>query len=695
LNIKFEESKMNNQFDNFFYPSTICIAGASTKEHSIGYELLKNIKQFDYKGTVLPVNPNAESVLGYKCYSSIDEINVNIDLAIVLVPKKYVMETIDDLLAEGVKAIVLITAGFRETGNEGENLERIILNKVKNANARLVGPNCMGLINSTQTNLNATFISEMPLQGRIAYLSQSGALGATILNSLRETNIKFAHFLSVGNKADVNENDMLLYWQDDKNISVLTYYLESFDNGFEFLKLFLLCKISKPVIVLKAGSTKSGMRAAASHTGALSSEDRVVGSLLNQAGIIRVETVNEMFNTAKSFESLPIPKGNKVAVVTNAGGPAILLTDKLDKEGLQLSNLSENTKLKLKESVHPEGSVNNPVDLLPHGNEISFPEVIKILINDENVDTVVSLFVEPGVVKPIPVIESINNISSDKPIFSVMMTKPEFWDEYTNISKPVFKNPEEPAEVISNMLFHSRTNKKRAKWKNEIVELFDSNNKNIFSFKSGFIEQIETAKICKHYNFPLVKEIIVDSAFINEIDIDFYPVVIKGISKDVIHKSELNAVILNINNAKELLDSASEIKNNFTKNGFTVEQFLVQQFISTKHEVLLGGYRDKSFGPVIMFGTGGKYVEVINDTAIRSAYISKEEIKEMIAATSIGKILAGVRGEDSIDMEKLITLIQSAAKMLIENEGIIEFDFNPIIVDNKNELHAVDVRVKF
>ncbi len=271
---------MDKSINNFFYPNSICIVGASSKEQSLGYEVLKNIKGFNYKGKVLPVNPKAELIHGYKCYSSIKQIDIEIDLAIVLVPKRFVVESIDELLEKGVNSIILITAGFRETDKDGENLENIILEKVKNANARLVGPNCMGVINSTLTNLNATFISEMPPMGKIAFQSQSGALGATILNSLRETDLKLAHFISVGNKADVNENDFLQYWQEDDNIDVITYYLESFDNGFEFIKPLFLNKISKPVEVLKAGNTESGMRAASSHTGALSSEDRVVVSLL-------------------------------------------------------------------------------------------------------------------------------------------------------------------------------------------------------------------------------------------------------------------------------------------------------------------------------------------------------------------------------------------------------------------------------
>lgn len=690
---------MDKSIHNFFYPNSICVAGASSKELSIGYEILRSIKLFNYIGKVFPVNPNSESILGFNCYKTISEIDEIIDLAIVLVPKRFTIETIDELLSKNVKSIILITAGFKETGEVGENLENEILQKIKNANARMIGPNCMGIINTAENiSLNATFIAEMPAHGKIAYQSQSGALGAMILNSLRETDLKFAHFISVGNKADMNENDFLNFWQDDDNINVLTYYLESFDNGFEFIKPFLLNLAPKPVVILKAGNTASGMRAASSHTGALSSEDRVVNSLLEQAGVIRAENVNELFNTANGFESFPIPKGNRVAVVTNAGGPSILATDKLEKEGLVLANLSEETKIKLRQIVHPEGTVNNPIDLLPHGNEISFPAVIKIVLEDKNVDSVISLFVEPGVVKPIPVALSVNEIESVKPILQVIMPKPEFWDEYRKLPeprKPIFRNPEDPAEIIANLLFHSNKRAKRLSVVDEIKQLFNLKNNNTFSFASGFIKPSEISEVCRRYNFPIVNEKIVVAKEIDSLEIDYYPVVLKGISKNVIHKSELNAVKLNIKNRSELQKAANEIASNFGQNGFTVEEYLIQQFILTKHEVLLGGYRDKSFGPIIMFGSGGKYVEILNDTAIRSAYISKEEILDMILSTSMGKILAGVRGESSINIEEMISLIQNASKMLIENEKIIEFDFNPIIVDVNNKLHAVDIRIKF
>lgn len=683
---------------NFFYPKSICVVGASTKEKSIGYELLNSINNYGYTGKIYPVNPKAESVLGYKCYKTIEDVNEKIDLGIVVVPKQFADASIDSLLAKDVKSIILITAGFKEVGKEGEAVEERITKKIKEAGARLVGPNCMGVINTLDsTKLNATFVAEKPETGGTGFLSQSGALGAAVLNSLRETDIKFAHFISVGNKADINENDLLYYWQKDDNIKTITLYLESFVDGENFIKPLITGEVTKPVIVLKAGKTSSGMKAASSHTGAMSSRDKVVEALLRQFGILRVNDINELFNTAKGFENFPFPKGNRIAVITNAGGPAILAVDSLEKENLTLAEFTKETEQKLREVVNPEGSVANPVDLLPGATAEVYKKVNEIVIDDENVDAVISIFVQPVMVEPLEVVESVNEIISEKPIFQVDMPLPEFWDDYRKYSKkklPLFRNPEDPAEVIFNMLYYSLAQEGLKDHRKEYADQFDLRGKGDFNFKPGFLSQEEVIKITSHYGLPIIKNTLIDPDEIETIGNDSFPLVLKGINNEVIHKSELDAVKLNIKTKEELIDKAKEIADNFKRFKFEVEQFLVQPYIEIKHEVLLGGFRDPSFGPVIMFGTGGKYVEVICDTATRSAYMSDNDLNEIIEETVIGKILKGVRGEAGIDLNELKKVIRSASRMMIENENIVEFDLNPLIVSNDNSIHAVDIRIK-
>jgi acetate---CoA ligase (ADP-forming) len=683
---------MNVKLKNFFYPSSICIAGASTKEKSIGYELLKSIKKFGYKGHVYPVNPKADEILGFKNYKSIGLIPFKVDLAIVVVPKRFVEETVDQLLNKGVQSIILVTAGFKETGKAGAEAEKIIFTKIKNASARLVGPNCMGVITTfNKVKLNATFVAEEPKIGKTAFLSQSGAIGAAILNSLRETDIRFGHFISVGNKADISENDLLLFWQEDENILTITLYLESFVDGEAFIKPFIENKINKPVIILKAGRTKEGIQAASSHTGAIGSSDKVVDSVLDQFGIIRVDTLTELFNTSKGFENFIHPKGNKIAVITNAGGPAILAVDSIGKENLTLADLSAKTKEKLKQIVHPEGSVQNPVDLLPGGTAEQFKLVNEIVASDKNVDAVISVFVEPVMVPAFEVIENINSIKSEKPIYQVVMPLPEFWENYrlnSKYKKPLFKNPEEPAKVISNILFHS---KKSIKQKYLQPDKIKTN----ITGETGILSNKKTDSLLKKYNFPVINsQLLKPDEFESEAIKIKYPLVLKGISEPVIHKSEFNAVKLNLENFDELLSAKKLIEESFNKHKLNCERFLIQPFVKAKHELLLGGFRDPTFGPMIMFGSGGKYVEVFNDTSMKSAYMCETDADEIIDRTKIGKILKGVRGEEAVNINELKKIILSAGQMMLDNSNITEFDFNPLIVLYDNSFSIVDARIK-
>jgi acetate---CoA ligase (ADP-forming) len=683
---------MEQIFNKYFYPKSICIVGASSKPKSLGYELTKSVKNYGFTGELFLVNPKSEEILGYKCYPSVEAIDKEVDLAIVMVPKQFAEQTIIDLLKKNIKAIILVTAGFKETGKEGEEAENRILDLVKKENARLVGPNCMGIINTlADVKMNATFVAEEPENGKTAFCSQSGAIGAAILNSLRETDIRFSHFISVGNKADVNENDLLEYWQEDKNTEVITYYLESFVSGEKFIKYFIDERITKPVIIVKGGRTSSGIKAASSHTGAMGSKDKVINAIMDQFGIVRADDLNDLFNIAKGFENFPIPCGNRIGVVTNAGGPAILTVDTLEPNGLTLAELSEETKSKLRKIVPPAGSINNPVDLLPVGTAEQFNQVNKILTKDENVDAVISVFVEPIMVKALPVIESINSIESDKPIFQVVMPLPEFWDEYRKESqtrKPLFRNPENPAVVIAGMLKY-----KNGPQNDGRLKANQSARMNFDNFKGNFLSQENVESLTDAYSIPTIKNMIID---VNEISTDSieFPVVLKAVGEKIIHKSDLKGVVLNIKDKNELLMQAEEMMNNFKSQNIKLDSFLIQPYIRTKFELLIGGFRDPSFGPMVMFGTGGKYVEYFDDTVIRSAYLTNDDIETMINSTKIGKIIQGVRGEKPVDLKKIKRAIKSVAQMMLDNPEITECDLNPLLIGENDEVFAVDVRVR-
>ena len=642
---------MQNIFDQYFNPKSICIIGASSKPGSLGYELTKSVKHYGYTGKLYLINPKADDILGYKCYPSVKEIKEEIDVAIVMVPKKFAKATIADVLDKGTKAVILITAGFKETGKEGEEAEKKILNTVRNAGARLVGPNCMGIINtSSAIKMNATFVAEEPENGKMAFCSQSGAIGAAVLNSLRETDIRFSQFISVGNKADVSENDILEYWLNEESTDVITYYLESFVDGKKFIKYFIDDDVTKPVIIVKGGKTSSGIKAASSHTGALGSSDKVVDAVMQQFGIIRAEDLNDLFNIGKGFENFPLPNRNRIGVVTNAGGPAILTVDTLEKNGLTLAELDERTKSKLSEVVHQEGSINNPVDLLPIGTAEQFEKVNEIVLADENVDAIISVFVEPIMVKALPVIEGINSINSDKPLLQVVMPLPEFWDEYRKESKtrkPLFKNPEDPAVVIAAMLNYKNKPQDNVRLKEGSVPKF-----NITRSEGEFLSQQDVQVVADAYSLPIIKDTLIDVKDIKTVEVD-YPVVLKAVGKQIVHKSDLNGVVLNVQNKAELVQYAESMQSSFKEQKLIIDEFLIQPFIKQKFELLVGGFRDPSFGPMVMFGSGGKYVEYLSDTIIRSAYLTDADIDTMINSTTIGKIIQGVRGEKSVDVDNI------------------------------------------
>jgi acetyltransferase len=683
---------MDRDLNNFFYPSSICIAGASSKEKSIGYELLRSIKTYGYKGKVFPVNPKADKILGYKCYPSVDSVNSDIDLAIVAVPKISVEETIGHLLAKKVNSIILITAGFKEVGEAGKELENKVLLKVKEAGARLAGPNCMGVINTFEdVKLNATFVAGKPETGQTAFFSQSGAICAAVLNTLRETDIKFGHFISAGNKADVCENDMLLFWEKDSKINTITFYLESFEKGEEFIKFFARNEIKKPVIILKGGRSATGIKAAQSHTGALGTNDKVVEAVLDQFGIIRANNLNELFNAAKGFENFPLPAGNRIAVITNGGGPAVLAVDALIKEGLILAELSGSTKKKLKEIIHPEGSAENPVDLLPGGAPEQFKTVNEIVLGDNNVDAVISIFVEPVMVSAEEAVNKINEIKTSKPLFQTVMPLSEFWTRFResdNSRKPLFRNPEDPAKVISNMFFYKQKKDPRTFLKSKFSDLDLSGEK-------GFLSPKMINSLAERYGIPIVPSLLIKRGIINKSTNPFtYPLVLKGYSKELIHKSEIDAVKIDVKSFEELLQAEMDILESFNKKNLILEDFLVQPYIKPKHELLVGGFRDPVFGPMVMFGSGGKYVEIFNDICMKSAYLSDKDIEEMINRTKIGDLFKGVRGESPVELSEVKELIKSSARMLLDNPSITEFDFNPVILSKNDQIFVVDVRIK-
>ncbi len=693
----------------FFYPSSVLLVGVSAKEKSIGYEILKQMLSFGFTGKIFITNPNRDEILGIKCHKSIKEIDEKIDLAIILLPKHLVYDSIVECNEKMIKSIIIITAGFREVGDEGAKLEKQIIEFCKANSIRIIGPNCMGLINtSEEIKLNATFAAEVPRYSYISFLSQSGALAAAVLNTIKETGYTFGQFVSIGNKADVNENDLLEFWYSDDKTKIITMYLESFENGREFFHLTKNVTNEKPVIVVKAGRTKSGSRAALSHTGAMASEDDIVNAALTQSNCIRTETIEEMFETAKVLLHLPEIRGNKIAIITNAGGPAILCVDELEKNGLKLADLSDLTKQRLKEIVHPEGSLNNPVDMLPGADAKTYERATKIIAEDENVDALIVIFVEPVMIDAYEVIKSMYDIQKaiKKTMIIVTFPLPNFWNKWKegNFNDAVIlKSIELAPKVIKNVFHYYYTRHKRK----NIKESYTLDQKTYNAIKyilmkyetnssiKEFIKSTDSQLILKRLKLPFINNFYFNN--IRELKRNLknvtFPCVLKASSSIYSHKTEIGGVILDIKSKKELINSFQELSKKLSARNLIqkIDGYEIQTFYKGDVEVIIGAVRDKSFGPVVLFGAGGKFVEVIEDKNFRIAPLSKSDAIELIQSSKIYPILTGYR-RTKTNIDELANIVQKISLLIWHFDEIEEIDLNPVIIGKK--IKIVDWRIR-
>lgn len=693
---------------NFFYPESILLIGASSKPKTIGYEILKSLIDFGYNGKIFIVNPNNDEILGIKCNKSIEEINDKISLAIILVPKHLVFESLKLCSSKQIKNVIIITAGFREIGEEGAKLEKEITQFARENQIRLVGPNCMGLINTDESiRLNATFAAEIPRYSPISFLSQSGALAAAVLNTIKETGYTFGQFISIGNKADVNENDLLEFWWKDEKTRIITMYLESFDDGRKFFELARKITIHKPVIVLKAAKTKSGSSAASSHTGALATQDDIVDAALKQSGCIRVQTIEEMFETAKAFLKFGKLTTNRIAILTNAGGPAILCTDETEKNRLILAKLKEETKRRLSEFLHPEASLKNPIDMLPSADAKTYRTATKILSEDENVDAIITIFVEPVMINSFDVIKELaeEQRTNSKPIVIITFPLPHFWTKWKQegINDALILKSVETAPVILKHLFEYHNRKYRYgdvklsindKAKTKILNVI--NNVKKYSLNSSFLTSRECKSILNILELPLLKsKFFIKKSELKEILNDIkYPCVLKISSRRFTHKSEINGVILNIKNKKELIISFEKLKSKLKKKNLLPEinEFEIQDYFESDVELIIGAYRDSSFGPLINFGAGGKLVEIIQDKNLALAPVSRSEAIELIKNSKVYQLLSGFRDIKKTDVNKLAEIVEKISLLISEFDDIKEIDLNPVMIKGQ-KIKIVDYRI--
>lgn len=694
-------------FDKLFYPKSVAVIGASSKRGTLSWELINNLVKFGYNGKIFPINPKADVIHCFKVYKSVTEIKDDIDLAIIMVSKNLVLSAIDDCYMKKINSVVLITAGFKETGEDGASLEKQLMKKIERYKIRLVGPNCMGLINTrSDVNMNAVFVKGTPVKGGIGFISQSGALGAAVLATLEKNDIGFSQFVSIGNKADITENDILNYWKDNNDIKVITLYLESFADPKKFLEISKEVSKTKPVITIKAARTTSGQKAASSHTGALADAETVVNTVFEQANVIRMDTVEDMFDLAKAFDRTVIPEGKRLGILTNAGGPAILTVDEADKWGLDIPVLKNNTVKRLKEIAPDEASLNNPVDLLPPATAEVYGKATEIMLEDENIDALIIILGPPLMLDTLEIALAISNATkkSSKPSIIVLMSQDENISRLSKIDpahSPVFSRAESAARCFGIMYKYSVSKNKKDTTifepkvnKNKVKKLLNDLPKG-----DKYLNFMDIYEILHNYDLPVISSYLAKDAQESVIAAEKmgFPVVIKAIAKDLIHKTDAGGVIVDIKNVEELVNAENTILSKLKDKGLdkNFEGFLIQPFVKGGIETIFGVTKDKAAGHLIMFGLGGIFVEVLKDVNFRILPIDYDDASQMIKSIKGYKILEGIRGNPPVDFDCIIENMLKLSKLITDFPEISEIDFNPFIVSNdRSKFKILDARIR-
>ncbi|MFH1675051.1 MAG: acetate--CoA ligase alpha subunit [Pseudomonadota bacterium] len=690
--------------DHFFNPKSVAIVGASTQPGKIGYDILKNILQYSYAGAVYPVNPKADIILGQKAFPDLLSIPDPVDLVVVSVPSQGVLDVIRQCRKKGVDSVVVITAGFKEVGGAGSHLEEDLLKEVQKAGIRLIGPNCLGIID-TASSLNASFAAGMPLSGHIGFFSQSGALCVAILDWALGENVGFSKFVSPGNKADVTEIDLMRAMADDDNTRVILGYLESIEDGHTFMNVAQSVSKKKPIIIIKSGTTSAGAKAASSHTGALTGSNTAYNAAFKQCGVIHAHSVQELFIYATAFASQPLPKGPNVAIITNSGGPGIIAADACDRSDLELPTVQEQSVERLRSFLPRTASFYNPIDIIGDATSERYKKTLEVILADDSIDAVLILLTPTAAIDIVETAEAIVELAknTDKPIVTSFMGERKVRPGrkiFQDNSIPTFGYPEEAVAAL-NAMFRYQQWLNQPEKKFERIEIPTKKVRQIFASvrkqsRSDLIE-IEAREVLEAYNFTLSKNIMVNTTkdavkAASEIG---YPVVMKIASPDVLHKSDMGGVRAGLENEHMVEEAFFDITSNIRQRlpNARIMGVSVQEMVRGGKEVILGISNDIQFGPMIMFGLGGIYVEVLKDVAFRIVPVSVEDADAMIREIRSFPLLRGVRGEPSADLLAIRKSILALSQMALDFPEIIEADINPLLVRPKGEgAVAVDAR---
>ena len=695
-------------YDIFLAPKSIAVVGASERLGTVGKAIISNILN-GYKGEVYPITPSHESVFGKKAYKSVMGVPANIDLAVVVTPSKIVPAVMEECGKKGIKGAIIITAGFKEVGGEGEVLQKQISEISKKYGTRIIGPNCLGVMNlSPQTMMNSTFLKITPKTGNIALISQSGAICAALVEDAIAQDIGFSAVISIGNKVDMNETDLLAMLENDEQTKVIVMYLEDISDGRRFIdvcrKITKESKYKKPILVLKAGRTPEGARAAMSHTGALMGADEVYDAIFKQAGVIRVDGMQELFDYASAFAKQPLP-GEGVVIVTNAGGPGIISTDALSKYGLKMADI-ESARPKIDKMIPSYGTARNPVDIVGDADYVRFENVLSEVLDHPNCGAAV-VMCTPSATLDYDGLARVTvkmSKSKGKTILASLMGLAEGTENKKILSEggvPHYMYAELAITALLSMYNYKswlkvpKSDVKTFKVDRESVrEVFNNAKK---QNRSHLIEE-EGYEVLKAYGFPVPKSILAKNQgeCVKAAQEIGYPVVMKIASPDIIHKSDAGGVKVNLTNEQEVKTAYNSIMSSAKKykSDAKILGVLVQELVRGGKETIIGAKQDPKFGPLLMFGMGGIYVEVLKDVVFRLAPINEYESRDMIDSIKTSKLLKGVRGEKPSDVNALVDCLLRLSQLVTDFPEIAEFDMNPLLVlEDGKGCRAVDVRI--
>lgn len=682
----------------FFQPRAVAVVGASRNPANIGARILGALVASEFRGAIFPVNPQATSVASLPAYASVRDLPQTPDLAVIAVPRDAVEGVIDDCAARAVRAVVVITAGFAEVSAEGRQAQQRLVEKVRGYGMRMVGPNCLGLLNTDPAvKLNASFAPNFPPQGRVAFCSQSGALGLAIIALARQRNLGLSCFVSVGNKADVSSNDLLQYWEEDPQTDVVLLYLESFGNPRRFARIANRVARRKPIVAVKAGRTRAGGRAAGSHTAALAASDVAVDAMFHQTGVIRADTLDEMFDLALALSNQPLPGGRRVGILTNAGGLGILCADACEAGGLAVAPLSERTRQLLRQFLPATASVANPVDMIASASADDFRQAVDILLTSGELDSLIVLTIHVGLTD-IPAIAgqvhagvaaSRARGGQNKPVLTCFM------DGGTTLTAPAragerlpnYEFPECAARVLSKIAAY-------AEWRNGpagIILDFDdlkpaaarvACQTHLAKRGAGWLSAGELRQVLTAFGLPLPRANIcqsADDAARSAAEIGF-PVALKLVSSEIVHKTEIGGVQLDLRDEAAVRAAFDTIRGRLARENKldAMDGVLVQPMISGGVEVMVGVTQDPSFGPLIGFGLGGIHVEILKDVCFRVTPITDHDAKEMVRSIRGYPLLEGYRGHPPADIPAIEELLLRVARLIEELPEIGELDLNPV-----------------